>query len=636
MVQKSKNTAYFLAFFFGGLGAHLFYLGKYVRGVLYVLFCWTLIPIILGWLDMFFISKWVCNINNPEGNKYPVNSNLNMDIPGVPWRLGNNPPDPNDALIFTKTKAFIKTINEDSVLDNESIEGNSSNNIILPQFAHLKTPQFILDSLQELCNPETHDGITIEFSMSTYDTEFIKESLKKASMVGAPCEPQPLMTYYTTFRDLNRNQEKWYLYWRTQVLNGNYPDIDLSYIFLFVYELINYSFNQDAAFNVSMLVRLYENYIERYPKLNNYLPVWIADFLIELGEEELAREWREDQSRFKSFYDYLMENKNNLQTIPITKWKPYLKYRDTKFFESNKTKIYKVFKRSLPILQDQYARQGRCIVDEWFEIKKKTYSRTLFAGAVIGRQRNSQDIVTTEYTPKPNMIMELTELFRLSENITRRLKGEKRQLRINNEYLPKRIQEIITEQLLEDSTVAKSRVGDRFKAVKPKTGAEYGSSIPTKDEATVKTPDIDLERVKALQQESESLQKEFEKDNQDLGINDKPQAKQESKPIISTNTDDSVDLFGVLSDNEINVHSFVENLTQDEKCFLAKFDDNELPIADAHTYIKEIGQMPGVFISGLNEKAVNYLGDTLIETSDMQYICYEEFDNILLEIKKVV
>jgi TM2 domain-containing membrane protein YozV len=56
--NKSKPVGYLLAFFLGGLGGHAFYYRRYVRGVLYLILCWTYIPIILGWIDMLFINKW--------------------------------------------------------------------------------------------------------------------------------------------------------------------------------------------------------------------------------------------------------------------------------------------------------------------------------------------------------------------------------------------------------------------------------------------------------------------------------------------------------------------------------------------------------------------------------------------------
>lgn len=49
--MKSKSTAVLLAIFLGGIGAHKFYLERPGFGVLYLMFCWTFIPAVLGILD---------------------------------------------------------------------------------------------------------------------------------------------------------------------------------------------------------------------------------------------------------------------------------------------------------------------------------------------------------------------------------------------------------------------------------------------------------------------------------------------------------------------------------------------------------------------------------------------------------
>lgn len=48
---KSKVAAGILALFFGGLGVHKFYLGKVGMGILYLCFCWTYIPAIVGFIE---------------------------------------------------------------------------------------------------------------------------------------------------------------------------------------------------------------------------------------------------------------------------------------------------------------------------------------------------------------------------------------------------------------------------------------------------------------------------------------------------------------------------------------------------------------------------------------------------------
>lgn len=48
---KSKIVAGILAILLGGLGIHKFYLGRTGMGVLYLLFCWTGIPGIIGLIE---------------------------------------------------------------------------------------------------------------------------------------------------------------------------------------------------------------------------------------------------------------------------------------------------------------------------------------------------------------------------------------------------------------------------------------------------------------------------------------------------------------------------------------------------------------------------------------------------------
>ena len=53
--MRSKTTAALLAFFFGGLGIHKFYLGRGGQGILYMIFCWTFIPAIIACLEFFVL-----------------------------------------------------------------------------------------------------------------------------------------------------------------------------------------------------------------------------------------------------------------------------------------------------------------------------------------------------------------------------------------------------------------------------------------------------------------------------------------------------------------------------------------------------------------------------------------------------
>lgn len=49
--DKSKVAAGVLGIVLGGLGVHKFYMGKVGNGLLYLLFCWTGIPALIGLIE---------------------------------------------------------------------------------------------------------------------------------------------------------------------------------------------------------------------------------------------------------------------------------------------------------------------------------------------------------------------------------------------------------------------------------------------------------------------------------------------------------------------------------------------------------------------------------------------------------
>lgn len=49
--MRNKTIAGLLAIFIGGLGIHKFYLGKYIQGIIYLLFMWTWMPMIVSCIE---------------------------------------------------------------------------------------------------------------------------------------------------------------------------------------------------------------------------------------------------------------------------------------------------------------------------------------------------------------------------------------------------------------------------------------------------------------------------------------------------------------------------------------------------------------------------------------------------------
>lgn len=78
-------------------------------------------------------------------------------------------------------------------------------------------------------------------SIPFYNRErhFAEEARKRVNERGEPAPFAPFMSYWPTYEHMMESQQRWYFYWRSEVRAGRYPDTDLSYIFVYVYELIN-------------------------------------------------------------------------------------------------------------------------------------------------------------------------------------------------------------------------------------------------------------------------------------------------------------------------------------------------------------------------------------------------------------
>ena len=69
--MKNKTTAILLCLFLGGIGIHQFYLKKTLKGVLYLLFSWTFIPLLIAVVDFILLlimdeEKFNEKYNNPN------------------------------------------------------------------------------------------------------------------------------------------------------------------------------------------------------------------------------------------------------------------------------------------------------------------------------------------------------------------------------------------------------------------------------------------------------------------------------------------------------------------------------------------------------------------------------------------
>lgn len=100
--------------------------------------------------------------------------------------------------------------------------------------------------------------------------------------------------YSPTYMSMNDNQLRTYFSWRTKVRKGVVLETSLSYVFVYIYELLHEVGSDSPIDGYRKLCSLSNDYSKYDKKIERYLKVWIHDYIIynklfeEISEQEKA------------------------------------------------------------------------------------------------------------------------------------------------------------------------------------------------------------------------------------------------------------------------------------------------------------------------------------------------------------
>jgi len=109
---------------------------------------------------------------------------------------------------------------------------------------------------------------------------FRTDALRYREMKGEPSEHIPFFSYIPQYSQMNLYQSRFYLYFRDKARAGEYVFADLSYILLYIYEIINLSDESEPAEDINILTGLWTAYRDTYPALDKYMAEWVCDFCL--------------------------------------------------------------------------------------------------------------------------------------------------------------------------------------------------------------------------------------------------------------------------------------------------------------------------------------------------------------------
>ena len=189
--------------------------------------------------------------------------------------------------------------------------------------------------------------------------------------------------------------------------------------------------------------------------------------------------------------------------------------------------------------------------------------------------------------------------------------------------------------------------GTRYIKARDKGSSGLGSPIPKPPEtigqeaAVISLFEFDLVRIDTLDKESKELLEIFalryddaeETDHQDILGREKRNTSFETLQILEQEKKEmekqkALDRLTQVSSDE-DFELFMEKLTKLEGDFLLGFKDLRRVKKEGINDLKARGVMMGVFMNSLNEKALDYLGDNLLEQEGDVLRLNEDFRQVL-------
>ncbi len=125
-----------------------------------------------------------------------------------------------------------------------------------------------------------HVGIFRWPERFSYFERFTADADRYFNRTAAECPFVNFFAYMPQYANMSQDQLRWYLYWRDSVRHGVYLASDYSYIFLYVYEIINLPEKIPPKEGLEKLCDIWLAYREQFPRLDRYMGEWVCDYCL--------------------------------------------------------------------------------------------------------------------------------------------------------------------------------------------------------------------------------------------------------------------------------------------------------------------------------------------------------------------
>lgn len=257
-------------------------------------------------------------------------------------------------------------------------------------------------------------------------------------------ERVPYFSYVPQYSHMNLAQITFYKAVRESIIRGEYPECDLSYVLLYIYEIINLPDLIPADEGVELLSGIWLGYRKMHPRLDSYLCEWLPDYCMIRGIPlpECIYPLLPDivpKAQFKEFYfSVKTEEPTSTATHVCTGELPFIlaktlielssdyDYRSAKYYRENRTAYDTQIPAALSYVmhEGKISRRGIFSADRVYKITRDTYAGAVASSGI----KRWLDIEFTSFTRRADTRDRVTALVKYAENKLRVTLGIKAKL----------------------------------------------------------------------------------------------------------------------------------------------------------------------------------------------------------------
>lgn len=467
--------------------------------------------------------------------------------------------------------------------------------------------------------------------------------------------------YYPSYQMMTYEQLRTYFTWRSRVRRGDICKTDFSYVFLYIYELINDIGVSDGEDGINKLVFFWEAYRKYTNKLDKYMAVWIRDYFVLNKCRATFDELLQREPLLQKYYNvssdrYSMDYYSRISVYNIKK--------SIFYTPENEKMLNECFDHIIKRLNELLGKVNRKFNDLIFD-RSVQYTWRPFASAIFYMRpqhhpRNSRLIELSDemifrykngrwtyyrsgiYHANGRQVLEY--IFRRMEQLLRRAKKFKYKLTASDKKIDKRLLDrllagIGSKEFLDqiDKAIKEYYVNSNRTFVRvDESNLEKirENALITQEKLIVPEDEFDEDIVISendisgpedaqggcLLPEEASSPEEYRLPELDAEVIAVAQAGIVREPLIS-----GTDIIGDVWS------AFVSSLEPVELTALINILEG-IPVKSMHEFAKGSGYMLEVLLDGINQKAFEFTGDTIMELTDE----IEVYDEYIENLRKAV